>query len=122
MPRAASIAIAVAVVLAWGGVAWIAVSPHGSSARPPSFDTDKNGAGEVKAGLGELKRDVLGKGSNVRGDKVIGNVVKPQEQDFNYTPREVCVKMKLDYPDQYKDLDCSKREYDSPHSWNDWGD
>jgi hypothetical protein len=120
--RAVPIALVSAVALAWGGVAWLALSPNGAGSRTTSFDADRTGSGEVKAELRELKGQVLGKSTNVRGDKVVGNVVKPQEQDFNYTPREVCVKMKLDYPEQYKDLDCSKPEYDSPHSWNDWGD
>jgi hypothetical protein len=122
MPRAVPIAFAVAVVLAWGGAAWLAISPRGSGTASAASDVDRTGAGEVRSDLRELRGKVLGKSTNVRGDKVIGNVVKPQEQDFNYTPREVCVKMKLDYPEQYANLDCSKREYDSPHSWNDWGD
>lgn len=121
MRRSWAIAAAVTVALAWAGVAFVAMSPHGSSVRVP-VDTDQAGAKEVKSELHDLKGEVLGKGGTVRGDKVIGGVVKPQEKDFQYTPREVCVRMKLDYPEQYANLDCSKPEYDSPHSWNDWGD
>ncbi len=39
MPRTVPIAIAVAVVLAWGGAAWLAISPHGSAAGRATWTT-----------------------------------------------------------------------------------
>jgi len=118
MPRLWPIAAAVAVAAAWAGAGWIAMSPHAGATT--LSNTDQAGAGEVRAGLRSLKGEVLGKDRQLRGDKVIGGVVRPRDEVFDYTPREVCVKMKLDYPEQYANLDCSKPEYDSPKAWNEW--
>jgi hypothetical protein len=114
MPRALPIAVAVAIALAWGGVGVLTMSR--SDDKPGNQHLN---AGEVKDGLRSIRGEVLGKNTQVRGDKVVGNVVKAQDESFNYSPREVCVKMKLDFPDKYQNLDCSKPEYDSPHDWND---
>ncbi|HVY48136.1 MAG TPA: hypothetical protein VHB21_19745 [Minicystis sp.] len=124
MSRVLPIVAAVAVVAAWGGAVWMAASKHAGASAAPVTATrlDNEAEHDVKAELRDIKGTVLGKSRVVRGDKVIAPVVRPQEQDFAYTPREVCVRLKLDYPDQYKNLDCSKPEYDSPHSWNEWGD
>jgi len=113
------VAACACVALAWGGAAWMAMSPSGAAPSFGSEEGDGTGKRAVRSELGELRRDVLGKTEAVRGDKVIGNVVKARDDAFEYSPREVCLKMKLDNPEAHADLDCSRKEYDSPHDWND---
>lgn len=68
--------------------------------------------------LDDLKTSLLGKEPGTRGEEVrpprLGGVPK---RLYDYTPREVCVQMKLDYPEQYADMDCSDDSFDSPFGW-----
>ena len=79
---------------------------------------DRPGADrEVKDKLSDLKASVVGKNQETRGDKVFAPQNRPPKSAYDYSPREVCMQMKVSYPDEYKDVDCAADKYSSPDGW-----
>lgn len=80
---------------------------------------DGPGAAEraVDEKLDDIKEKLLGKGKETRGIDVTPPRERISKKYYDYTPREVCVQMKLDYPEQYADLDCGADSFNSPHTW-----
>ena len=76
--------------------------------------------------LATFDRDRVRLGSKIqhriRGLDAVRNSIGAEGERLVLFGRVGSQALKLDYPEQYQNLDCSKPEYDSPHSWNDWGD
>jgi hypothetical protein len=107
-----------AVLALWGGTVWVAASSGDGSFDIFPKDAELREAREVKRGLKELRGEVLGRSHEARGGKVVAPSFHPEDEQMDFTRREVCVKMKLDFPEKYKDLDCSKATYNSPDPFN----
>jgi hypothetical protein len=105
-----------AAVAAWGLAVFFAQT---KSAEPAAVGADATGEQAMKSELHDIKKDVLGGSAPNRGSKVVGGVLHARDEDMEFSPREVCLKMKLENPEQNKALDCSRKEYDSPNDWND---
>jgi hypothetical protein len=71
----------------------------------------------VKQKIEDLKASVIGKNDETQGKKVFAPQSRPSEQAWEYTPREVCMHGKANFPDEYKDVDCSDDKYSSPYNW-----
>ncbi len=106
----------VIAVLLVGGVWGFAFVKFG---RPPEeASQDRPGAeGQVKKELEELKGEVLGQNGKTRGKKVTAPQQRPPKAYYDYSPREVCVNMKMLHPERYENLDCSDDKFSSPLGW-----
>jgi len=102
----------------WGG----AFMKWGRGGPAIEASTDRPGSDkEVQQKLDALKTSVLGKDEETRGNKVHAQQIKPPKSDYDYTAREVCMQMKLNYPEKYKDVDCGTDKFSSPNGWK-WDD
>lgn len=72
---------------------------------------------QLKKEVDELKGEVLGKDDKTRGKKIVAPQVRPPKAYYDYTPREVCVQMKMRDPDRYEDMDCASDKFSSPVGW-----
>ncbi len=66
---------------------------------------------EIHEDLGEVKRAILGDKRPMLGN-AIGPVGPEIAPDFEFSPREACLQMKLAYPERYGDVDCMSSQYD----------
>jgi hypothetical protein len=103
----------VAILGLWGG-AFLLLGRSGAA----DASSERSGADrEVKEKLSDLKASVVGKNQETRGDKVVAPQNRPPKSAYDYSPREVCMQMKVTYPDEYKDVDCASDKYSSPDGW-----
>lgn len=103
----------VAVVGLWAGafVVW-------GRAGVADASSERGGADqEVKQKIDSLKASVVGKNDETQGKKVFAPQNRPEEGAWDYTPREVCMQGKANFPEEYRDVDCSDEKYSSPYNW-----
>jgi hypothetical protein len=79
----------------------------------------KKAPGAVRRSMHDLKDSVIGGSPTTRGNEILPPRDRPPKSYYEYTPREVCVQMKLNYPEHYKNLDCGAASLSSPYNWND---
>lgn len=105
--RLAPVISAVLILGLWGGayMKWGRAVP----VPPERAGGDK----EVNRKLEELRASVLGKDDETRGKKVAPAKIPPK-RILEFTPREVCIKMKIDFPDKYKEVDCASDKFSPP--------
>ena len=103
----------VAILGLWAGafVVWGRAGAADASPERPGAD------GEVKQKIDDLKATVVGKNDETRGKVVVAPPIKAPAAVWDYTPREVCLQGKMNFPEQYKDVDCSDEKYSSPYGW-----
>ena len=102
-----------AVLALWGG----AYMQWGRGGATDASTERPGGNKEVDQKLDELRAKVLGKNEETRGKKVYAPQIRPPKSAFDYTPREVCLQMKINHPDRYKDVDCASDKFSSPDGW-----
>ncbi len=71
---------------------------------------------ELRDEVGNVKKSILGDRKVTRGDDVLPDAPE-LGADVEYSPREACMQMKLEYPERYGDVDCMSDKYDSSEVW-----
>lgn len=71
----------------------------------------------VNDGLDDIGTSVLGKREKTRGQDIKPPREGIPKRYFDHTPREVCLQLKLQYPEEHRDLDCSSDDFSSPFPW-----
>lgn len=71
----------------------------------------------IQADLTDLKKKVLGNDDRTRGNDVRGQHGELPPELRDYTPREACEQMRLEYPDRFGSLDCSAERFDNGDNW-----
>lgn len=71
---------------------------------------------EVHEGISKVKKDLLGDARKTRG-----NDIQPEAPElppgFDYSPRESCLQLKMEYPERFGDADCMADKYNNPDPW-----
>lgn len=71
----------------------------------------------LNAELRTLKEKTFGVGKT-KGNDVFGTHGPLPDELLNYTPREACEQMRLQYPDKFKDVDCASHKFDANEPWS----
>jgi hypothetical protein len=74
---------------------------------------------ELRDALSDLRKGVLGNRRSTRGDDPEAWDRRPSVPGdvADYTQRDACLQMKLEYPDRFKDVDCMSEDYDDSDPW-----
>jgi hypothetical protein len=105
---------AVLILGLWGGV----YMKWGRAGLAADASPDRPGSDqEALQKLRDLKSSVVGNDAKTRGDTVHDPQIRPPKSAYDYTPREVCMKMKVNEPEKYKDVDCGSDKFASPEGW-----
>ena len=71
---------------------------------------------DLRDDLGTMKKEVLGDSHKTRGEDVRGEHRAPPP-GYDYTAREACLQMKMQFPERYRDVDCMADKYDGVDPW-----
>jgi hypothetical protein len=71
----------------------------------------------VNAGITDFKKKVLGNDDRTRGNDVRNDHGELPPELGDYTPRDVCQEMRLEFPDRFGTLDCSAERFDNGDNW-----
>jgi hypothetical protein len=74
---------------------------------------------ELKAALSDVRKGVLGNHQKTRGDDPEAWDRRPEVPSdvSQYTQRDACLQMKLEFPDRFGDVDCMSDDYDDTDPW-----
>lgn len=113
-----AVACVVTIGALWGGAYFLVGRPSLEEQQLSESErarTKDDKAMERK--LEDLRSGVLGKDDKTRGSDIHAPQTRPPKSAYDYTPREVCWQMKINYPDRYKDIDCADSKYDGTQGW-----
>ena len=135
--RVGAIAVAAAVGLwgvalraGWANDAWTADwSPAAETRGKPVYLQSKlvetaqekeKRLAEQRLGLreeaGKLKRSLLGDRRRMLGEDIVPEA-PPLPAGFEYSPREACLQVKLEYPERFGKVDCMSDQFNNPDPW-----
>lgn len=77
---------------------------------------DSSKSKSVRDQVGNVKNSLLGDHRKTRGEDIIPETAGPPE-DFEYSPREACMQMKLQYPERFGKVDCMSDRYETSDPW-----
>jgi hypothetical protein len=117
-PVVAAAACVICIGALWGGAYFLVGRP--TPEEQTLSESEQARSRDDKAmdrKLEDLRAGVLGKDDKTRGSDIHAPQTRPSKSAYDYTPREVCWQMKINYPDRYKDIDCADSKYDGTQGW-----